>query len=43
MARRASFSKYLRTGRSSAFSHVWFLLTFGALGAVAMSVPGALV
>ncbi|GIW54799.1 MAG: hypothetical protein KatS3mg082_1203 [Nitrospiraceae bacterium] len=43
MARRASFSKYLRTGRSSAFSHVWFLLTFGVLGAVAMSVPGALV
>ncbi|MGQ0812756.1 MAG: hypothetical protein ACT4OO_16230 [Nitrospiraceae bacterium] len=43
MARRAGFSKYLRAGRSSAFSHVWFLLSFGALGAVVMSVPGTLV
>lgn len=43
MARRAGFSKYLRTGRSSIFSHVWFLFTFGVLGAVVMSVPGALV
>lgn len=43
MARRAGFSKYLRAGRSSAFSHAWFLFTFGVLGAVVMSIPGTLV
>ncbi len=43
MARRAGFGKYLRAGKSSAFSHAWFLFTFGVLGAVAMSVPGTLV
>ncbi len=43
MARRAAFRKYLRTGRTSAFSHVWYLLTFGVLGAFVMSVPGTFV
>ena len=43
MARKASFTKYLRSGRTSAMSHVWFLFTFGVLGAVVMSVPGALI
>jgi hypothetical protein len=43
MARRSRFRKYLRTGRSSFFQHAWFLLSFGLLGAVVMSVPGTLV
>lgn len=43
MARRASFTKYLRSGRTSAMSHAWFLCMFGVLGAVVMSVPGALI
>lgn len=43
MARRAAFRKYLRSGRTSAFSHIWYLLTFGVLGAFIMSVPGTFV
>ncbi len=43
MARRAGFRKYLRAGKSSAFSHAWFLFTFGVFGAVVMSIPGTLV
>ena len=43
MARRAAFRKYLRTGRTAAFSHVRYLLTFGVLGAFVVSVPGTFV
>ena len=43
MARRPGFRNYLRAGRSSIFSHAWFLFTFGILGAVMMSIPGTLV
>ncbi|HJT19264.1 MAG TPA: hypothetical protein VJ746_02260 [Nitrospira sp.] len=43
MARRAGFQKYLRTGKSSALSHAWFLYIFGVGGAVVMSVPGTFV
>ena len=43
MARRSGFRNYLRAGRSSIFSHAWFLLTFGIFGAVVMSIPGTLV
>jgi hypothetical protein len=43
MARLSGFSRYLKTGRTSAFSHGWFLCVFGVLGAVVMSVPGTLV
>jgi len=43
MARQSSFQKYLRTGKSSALSHAWFLYIFGVGGAVIMSVPGTFV
>ncbi|HEU4683856.1 MAG TPA: hypothetical protein VFS39_05075, partial [Nitrospira sp.] len=43
MARQAGFQKYLRTGRSSALSHAWFLYVFGVGGAVVMSLPGTFV
>jgi hypothetical protein len=43
MARRAGFRKYLRTGKSSALSHAWFLYIFGVGGAMVMSVPGTFV
>lgn len=43
MARQAGFQKYLRTGRSSALSHAWFLYIFGVGGAVIMSIPGTFV
>ncbi len=43
MARQTGFQKYLRTGKSSAFSHAWFLYIFGLGGAVVMSLPGTLV
>lgn len=43
MARQAGFRKYLRTGKSSALSHVWFLYIFGVGGAVVMSLPGTFV
>ncbi len=43
MARRSGFRKYLRSGRNSLFTHAWFLLSFGVLGAVVMSIPGTLV
>lgn len=43
MARRAGFRAYLRAGRNSLLTHVWFLLSFGVMGAVVMSVPGTLV
>ena len=43
MARQAGFQKYLRTGKSSALSHAWFLYIFGVGGAVVMSIPGTFV
>ncbi len=43
MARQAGFQKYLRTGKSSALSHAWFLYIFGVGGAVIMSIPGTFV
>ncbi|MBA5867897.1 MAG: hypothetical protein GDA67_14480 [Nitrospira sp. CR1.3] len=43
MARQTGFRKYLRTGKSSALSHVWFLYIFGVGGAVVMSLPGTFV
>jgi hypothetical protein len=43
MARQAGFQKYLRTGKSSALSHAWFLYIFGVGGAVVMSLPGTFV
>lgn len=43
MARQTGFQKYLRTGKSSALSHAWFLYIFGVGGAVAMSLPGTFV
>jgi hypothetical protein len=43
MARRPGFRKYLRSPRASALSHVWYLMTFGVLGACVMSVPGTFV
>jgi len=43
MARQPGFQKYLRTGRSSALSHAWFLYIFGVGGAIVMSLPGTFV
>lgn len=43
MARQAGFRKYLRSARASVLSHIWYLLTFGVLGACVMSVPGTFV
>ena len=43
MARQPGFQKYLRTGKSSALSHAWFLYIFGVVGAAVMSVPGTFV
>jgi hypothetical protein len=43
MARQSGFQKYLKTGRSSAWSHAWFLYMFGVGGALVMSVPGSFV
>ncbi|MBU6434706.1 MAG: hypothetical protein KJS98_15465, partial [Nitrospirae bacterium] len=43
MARQTGFQKYLRTGRSSALSHAWFLYIFGVGGAIVMSLPGTFV
>lgn len=43
MARQTGFQKYLRTGKSSALSHAWFLYIFGVGGAVVMSIPGTFV
>jgi hypothetical protein len=43
LARQASFQKYVRTSKSSGLAHTWFLLRFGVLGAVVMSIPGTLV
>ncbi|MFO0706872.1 MAG: hypothetical protein U0412_08460 [Nitrospira sp.] len=43
LARQASFQKYVRTPKSSALAHTWFLLSFGLVGAVVMSIPGTLV
>lgn len=43
MARLSGFTKYLKTGRNSAFSHGWFLCVFGVMGAIVMSVPGTLI
>ena len=43
MARQPGFQKYVRTSKSSALAHTWFLLSFGVVGAVVMSIPGTLV
>src|SRR3990170_1412951 len=43
MARRAGFRKYLRSAQASVLSHIWYLLSFGVLGACVMSVPGTFV
>ena len=43
MARQNGFQKYLRTGKSSALSHAWFLYIFGVAGAAVMSVPGTFI
>lgn len=43
VARQLGFKKYGRTPRSSALVYTWFLLRFGLVGAVVMSIPGALV
>jgi len=43
MARQGGFQKYLRTGKSSALSHAWFLYIFGVVGAAVMSIPGIFV
>ena len=43
MARRANFVKYLRETSSSAIPHLWYLFTFGVMGACVMSVPGTFV
>lgn len=43
MARQPGFRRYLRAGRNSLLTHVWFLLSFGVMGAVVMSVPGTFV
>src|SRR6476660_2429016 len=43
MARQNGFQKYLRTGKSSALSHAWFLYIFGVVGAAVMSVPGTFI
>ncbi|MEC4891056.1 MAG: hypothetical protein RI101_13460 [Nitrospira sp.] len=43
LARQPGFQKYVRTAKSSALAHTWFLLSFGVVGAVVMSIPGTLV
>jgi hypothetical protein len=43
LARQANFQKYVRTSKSSGIAHTWFLLRFGVLGAIVMSIPGTLV
>ncbi len=43
MARRAGFRKYLRSAPASTLSHIWYLVSFGVLGACVMSVPGTFV
>src|SRR4029453_11589832 len=43
MARQLGFQKYLRTGKSSALSHAWFLYVFGVVGAGIMSIPGTFI
>lgn len=43
MARQPGFKKYVRTPKSSALAHSWFLLSFGLVGAVVMSIPGTMV
>ncbi|HSN03485.1 MAG TPA: hypothetical protein VLS44_00775 [Nitrospira sp.] len=43
LARQPGFQKYVRTSKSSVLAHTWFLLSFGVVGAVLMSVPGTLV
>ena len=43
MARQIGFQKYLKTGRSSVWSHAWFLYVFGVGGALVMSLPGTFV
>jgi hypothetical protein len=43
LARQAGFKKYVRSSKSSGWTHMWFLTTFGVMGAVVMSIPGTLV
>jgi len=43
LARRAVFRKYIKSPRTSASSHGWYLVMFGVCGAGLMSVPGAFI
>ncbi len=43
LARRAAFRKYIKSPRTSAASHAWYLVIFGVCGAGLMSVPGAFI
>ncbi|MFQ5990964.1 MAG: hypothetical protein ACE5NA_00885 [Nitrospiraceae bacterium] len=43
MARRPNFRKYLSLTSSSAMPHLRYLLSFGVLGALVMSIPGTFV
>ena len=38
LARQTSFQKYVRTSKSSALAHSWFLLSFGVVGAVVVAI-----
>lgn len=42
LAQGPGFRKYLRTAHTSSLAHLWFLASFGLLGAWGMSIPGAL-
>jgi hypothetical protein len=41
LAQGLGFRKYLRTAHTSSLTHIWFLSSFGLLGAAVMSIPGA--
>lgn len=43
MARWAGFRRYLRSAHASVLAHIRYLVSFGALGACVMSIPGTLV
>jgi hypothetical protein len=43
LARQTGFQKYVRTSKSSGLVHMWYLLSFGVIGAIVMSIPGTLV
>lgn len=42
LAKRERFRKYLESAHKASASHVWFLVTFGVLGAWVVAVPGTL-